>query len=50
MDSKTQVIVTENDWPTSIYRTKEWEQSVKIIRWEHDYVNKIYIIDYETKN
>ena len=38
--------INESDWNDSIYRTKEWEESVKIIKWIHDYENKIYIIEY----
>jgi hypothetical protein len=41
------IVISEQDWPTSIYKTKEWEQSVRILRWEHDYVKKCYIINYE---
>lgn len=43
---KKKVIITEKDWPESIYRTKEWEDSVTIIRWEHDYEKGQYVIDY----
>ena len=46
---KQRVIVKEEDWIDSIYSTKEWEQSIELIRWEHDYVKKEYIIDYKTK-
>ncbi len=47
---KKQVIVNEEDWQDSIYRTVEWEQSVQIIQWIHDYEKKQYIIDYKEKN
>lgn len=46
---KKQVIIKEEDWANSIYRTIEWENSVILLRWEHDYVNKQYIIDYKEK-
>jgi len=46
---KKQIIIKEEDWETSIYRTREWEGSVEIVRWEHDYENKQYIIDYKEK-
>jgi len=46
---KKQIIIKEEDWESSIYKTREWEQSVEIIRWEHDYENKQYIIDYKEK-
>mgnify|MGYP003660891671 CR=1 FL=1 len=50
--SKTvmKVIVNESDWDESEYRTREWEQSVKIIRWEHNYEENVYIIEYEPKH
>jgi len=44
---KQYITIPEADWSTSIYRTKEWEQSVRIIRWEHDYVEGVYKIEYE---
>ena len=44
------VIVNESDWDESEYRTREWEQSVKIIRWEHNYEENVYIIEYEPKH
>lgn len=45
-----QVIINETDWKDSIYRTVKWEQSVEIVRWEHDYDKKIYIINYKERN
>ena len=44
-----QIIINEIDWINSKYRTKEWEQSVKITRWEHNHLTKKYIIDYKNK-
>lgn len=41
------IVIKENEWPRSKYKTKEWEDTVNIIRWEHDYEKKIYIIDFE---
>jgi hypothetical protein len=42
-----QIIIKEEDWGKSIYNTREWEKSVEIIRWEHDFVKKQYVIDYK---
>lgn len=47
---KKVVVVKEVDWENSIYRTKEWEDSVEIVRWEHDFENKTYTIDYYFKS
>ena len=49
MKADKQIIVKEADWENSKYRTREWEQSVKIVRWEHDYEKKQYVIDYNEK-
>ena len=46
MKNKKQIIIAEKDWKDSKYRTVEWEQSVTIIKWTHDYEKKQYIIDY----
>jgi len=43
---KNIIKITEEDWKESKYRTIEWEQSVNITYWEHDFVKKIYIIKY----
>lgn len=43
------VVISEMEFPNSIYNTKEWEQSVIIIRWEHDFENHKYTIDYKEK-
>ena len=49
MDEKDlQIIIKEEDWKDSKYRTKEWENTVELIKWEHDYEKKIYIIDYNS--
>jgi hypothetical protein len=42
------VIISENEWDNSIYRTKEWIDSVEITYWEHDFQNKTYTIIYKT--
>lgn len=47
--NKLTVIIKEEDWTESIYRTKEWEDSVDILRWEHDYEKKQYVIIYQEK-
>ena len=49
MKADKQIIVKECDWETSKYRTVEWEQSVEIVRWEHDYEKRQYVIDYNEK-
>lgn len=41
------ITIPESEWKSSIYRTKEWEDSVEITYWEHDYMKKIYIIRYK---
>jgi len=43
------IIFKESDYIHSEYNTKEWEQSVIILRWEHDYESKTYTIKYEDK-
>lgn len=50
MNDSKRVVIKENDWQNSKYRTVEWEQSVEIIRWEHDYEKKQYVIDYKELN
>ena len=49
MAEKKQVIVEEADWQDSKYRTSEWDKTVEVISWEHDYMKKIYIIKYKEK-
>lgn len=44
---KKQIIISEDEWEDSIYKTKEWEQSVEVLKWEHDYIKKEYIITYD---
>jgi len=41
--------IQEKDWKASKYRTRNWEKRVDIVRWEHDFVNKIYRIDIKIK-
>jgi hypothetical protein len=43
------LILSSADYINSYYNTKEWEQSVKLIRWEHDYELEKYTIKYEDK-
>ena len=51
MDEKDlQIIIKEEDWEDSKYRTKEWRDTVETIKWVHDYENKIYVIDYNYKS
>lgn len=42
---KKQIIVKE--WNDGM---KEWEKTVRIIRWEHDYIENYYKVDYEETN
>jgi hypothetical protein len=42
---KKQITIKEEDYDKE--KQAEWEKTVRIIRWEHDYENKIYVIDYE---
>jgi len=44
---KNKIVIEESDWCTSKYRTKEWEQSVSIIKWEHDFETKKYTIEFK---
>lgn len=44
-----QVIISEFDYYNSMYSTIEWESSVFIIKWEHNFITHMYIIDYEEK-
>jgi len=45
---KQTIVISEDDYSDSIYNTIEWEHSVIIVRWEHDYENKRYTIDFKT--
>lgn len=47
IDNGKKVIIPEQLWNTSKYRTKEWEETVVITTWEHDYENKLYTIQYK---
>ena len=44
--SKKRIVIKEEEWKDSIYSTVEWEESVTINKWEHDYMKGEYIIDY----
>ena len=47
---KTHTIeVKEVNWKDSKYRTREWEKRVDIVKWEHDYVDKVYKITIRIK-
>lgn len=50
MTAEKQIIIEECDWNDSKYRTVEWERSVSIVRWEHNYEENIYTIDYNEKH
>lgn len=40
------IIIKEDDYNSDIIA---WERTVDIIKWEHDYISKCYIITYKTK-
>ncbi len=45
------IIISEEDYKNSIYSTYEWEiETIKLIRWEHDYEKHQYVIDFEERN
>ena len=44
---KHKIVIKEADYKDSIYNTKEWNRSVKVITWEHNFETKEYIIHYE---
>jgi hypothetical protein len=43
------ITVSEEDWKESKYRTREWERRVNIVKWEHNYEDKMYYIDIAVK-
>lgn len=43
------IIVQEADWEDCEQNTKEWEDSVEILIWEHDVENGYYSITYKEK-
>jgi len=47
---KYKITINESDWSDSKYRTKEWEQSIDMTEWIHDWEKKIYIISWNDKN
>lgn len=38
------ITVSESDWKDSKYRTREWERTVNMKDWTHNYETKEYII------
>lgn len=40
-------IVNEEDFYKYKFNTQEWEQSIIIKHWEHDWIDKTYKITYE---
>jgi hypothetical protein len=47
---KTHTIeVKAEDWETSKYRTREWEERVDITRWEHHFDTGMYYITIRVK-
>ena len=42
---KHKVIIREDDYDAE--QQAVWEKTVRVIRWEHDYEKRIYVIDYE---
>jgi len=46
---KKRIIISEENYKISEYSTSEWERSVIITCWEHDFELKRYVIDYKDK-
>jgi hypothetical protein len=46
---KNKIVLSGDEWRTGEYHTIEWEQSVKILNWEHDFEKDTYTIIYEEK-
>lgn len=44
-----EITVKEKDWPKSKYKERDWEKRVDIIRWEHNYEEKVYKINIKIK-
>ena len=40
---KKRITIKEKDY----HNYKEWEKSVIVLRWEHDFINHEYSIDYK---
>ena len=38
------IVIKECDWENSKYRTREWEKTVNMKDWTHNYETKEYII------
>ena len=45
----TETVINEEEWADCKYRTKEWEDTVEIYKWEHDHEFKYYKIIYNMK-
>lgn len=43
---ETVITFSEEEYKNSSYNTKDWEQSVNITNWEHNYEKGEYIIKY----
>ena len=46
---KQKIEIPEQEFATSIYNTKEWEESVVVKQYEHDYIKKVWIVTFEEK-
>ena len=45
-----EIIISEEDFKSSKYITKEWSNSVIVTYWEHDFEKKNYTIKLNIKN
>ena len=43
------ITVNEAVWSNSKFRTKEWEDRVNIVNWEHNFVERMYYITIKIK-
>lgn len=41
--------IPESEWKNSKQRTRKWEKRVNIVKWIHDYENKMYFITIKIK-
>lgn len=46
---KTKIIITGDEYRNSKYSTPEWEKSVEISYWEHNYEEDTYTIVYNER-
>ena len=46
---KKNIVIDDDKWEGSEFQAREKDQSIEIIYWEHDFVNKVYVISYIDK-